>query len=545
MITLTGLSNAWWLAVLSHLWQTAIVLAVIALLTLAMRRAPARLLNALWWIGLAKLLVPLELGAPVLKRALGPIAAGAQGTGVRLPAITVWLERAASVLDPAASARAEALGGAEGVGVVLLALWSIGGVWLAVSWAGARAKWPRRNVAAWDEMPAGVRARLSAALSGTGIPRSAVRVTSDRVMPATVGAFRRRIMVPAALVARLDGPELRAVLLHEDAHRRRFEPLQVAIARTAAAAFYFFPPVWPLLGRLRETSEMACDEAAVRRGVPPGVYARALAHALAVGLEPVACTAPLARGTPSLTRRRFERLRNEGRVVLMRRHWLCLAIAGIAVIVVSASTVTTLATADDEAQASTPATMSVAPVARAVEGAVSRAAGSAIAEAEEVAEEDAAEREEEPAEREAEKESDEERTWSITLVEQANPEYPEDAKAAGADGEVLLKLTIESDGTVSDVLVLEGVEEFPSFEEAAEAAVREWSFAIVGEVDEDEELEVVVPIHFKLHGERTREIGIKIPDAHAKPEGSEDTPEPDEPPAAEEPPEPDEPPAKA
>jgi TonB family protein len=535
VITLTGLSNAWWLAVLSHLWQTAIVLAVISLLTLAMRRAPARLLNALWWIGLAKLLVPLELGAPVLKRALGPIAAGAQGTGVRLPAISVWLQRAASVLDPAASVRAEALGGAEGVGVVLLALWSIGAVWLAVSWAGARAKWPRRNVAAWDEMPADVRVRLSAALSGTGIPRSAVRVTSDRLMPATVGAFQRRIIVPAALVARLDGSELRAVLLHEDAHRRRFEPLQVAIARTAAAAFYFFPPVWPLLGRLRETSEMACDEAAVRRGVPPGVYARALAHALAVGLEPVACTAPLARGTPSLTRRRFERLRNEGRVVLMRRHWLCLAIAGIAVIVVSASTVTTLATADDESQASTPATMSVAPVARAVEGAVSRAAGSAIAEAEEVAEE---------AKEDAEKESAEERTWSITLVDHADPEYPEDAKAAGANGEVLLKLTIESDGTVSDVLVLEGVEEFPSFEAAAEAAVREWSFVIVGEVDENEELEVVVPIHFKLHGERTREIGVKIPDAHAKPERSEDTLEPDEPPAAEEPPEPDEPPAK-
>ncbi len=552
MFTAIELPQGLWVGVLSHLWQTTIVLAVLALLAAAMRRAPARLLNALWWIGLAKLLVPVQLAAPVLRRAIDPIAAEAQAVGIELEGITVWLGKAAPVLDPAARGHRAALAGTGIPGVALAVLWAVGAVWLVVSLVRARRRCSVRRAAGHEDLPPNLRARLDAALEGTRIPVSVIGVAKASVMPATVGVFRRRIVIPEVLLTRLDTSELQAVLLHEDAHRRRFEPLQVVVQRAATAAFYFFPLLWPLLSKLRDTSEMACDEAAVRRGVAPADYARALARTLSIGLEPMGFAAALARGAPSLTRRRLDRLTHEGRFVPMRRHWLCLAIAALAVIAISASSLALLADEGEpdseqakevpkEKEITKDQAKAIAKVtARAVAcGKVTEVSGQAAAvEASQVEQEAAAE------EAVAEEAAVEEKTYTITLEHHTNPEYPEDARKDGVGGIVTLKLTLTRDGEVGDVFTLEEVEAYPSFSEAAELAAREWTFTIEGDVEED--LEVIVPIEFKLHGEKTVEMRVEIPDAHVEPDepdapGSEDVPEPEEPREPDETPESEEP----
>lgn len=578
MFTPIELPQGLWADVVAHLWQTTIVLGVLALLAAAMRRAPARLLNALWWIGLAKLLVPVQLAEPLVKRAIDPIAAEAAAAGIRLPAITVWLDRAAPVLDPAAGGRPAVFAGASGV--LLAVLWVAGAIWLGVSLAR------RRNsigpAVGHEDLPPGLEDRLGAALERTHIPVQAIRVTEASVMPATVGVFRRAIVVPEVLIARLDTPELRAVLLHEDAHRRRFDPLQAAIQRAAAVAFYFFPLLWPLLSRLRETSEMACDEAAVKRGVAAPDYARALARTMSIGLEPLGLAAGLARGTPSLTRRRFDRLTNEGRFVLMRRHWLCLALAALAVIAVSASGLALLADMGEgvggaageiskeqakgiaKAMAKgvarviapdAPGTASTEEAAAAEQKAAAAEAAAAEREAEaaqaeeseaEAAAEEAAEEERAAAEEAAanDEASTEEKTYTITLEHHEHPEYPKDARQDGVGGKVMLKLTLSPDGKVGNVLTLEEVEGYPSLADAAELAAHEWTFKIEG--DPEGEVEVIVPVEFKMHGEKTMEMSVRVPDAAEKPDEPEapdppDAPEPDEPPATDDLPEPAEP----
>ena len=53
------------------------------------------------------------------------------------------------------------------------------------------------------------------------------------------------------------------------------------------------------------------------------------------------------------------------------------------------------------------------------------------------------------------------------------PVYPEDAKAAGVQGVVILETTIGTDGKVSEVRVLRSV---PMLDEAALEAVRKWEY---------------------------------------------------------------------
>ena len=476
MAATIGLIDGLWIGVLTHLWQTTIVLAVLAALSLAMRRAPARLLNALWWIGLVKLIVPLQLVAPALRRVIDPVGVRAHKTGAWFDGITVWLSKADSLLDPAESglrARLAGLASGEAWAAALLALWCLGAVWLLI--LVARARSAAVDCIPPDELEDELRDRVDAALGGTRIPRRSVRVAATPVMPATLGVLRRRIVVPRVLVERLTAPELRAILLHEEAHRRRFEPLQIAVQRAAAVAFYFFPPLWPLLSRLRETSEIACDEAAVREGVSRSDFARALARTLSIGLEPCGLAAGFARGAPSMTRRRLKRLSDEGRFVSMRRYWLCLALAAVAVVVVSTSTLVSFATdaeAVDESAEKAPA-------------------------------------------KEVDWEADE--TWfSITAAHHVDPEYPEDARKDGVGGRVLLRLTINpKSGEVVDVVVTEDVEGYPSLADAAVLAIGQWTFNVEGDPAGD--VMIMVPVDFALDGPNTKKLSIKIPDAKGKP----------------------------
>ena len=57
--------------------------------------------------------------------------------------------------------------------------------------------------------------------------------------------------------------------------------------------------------------------------------------------------------------------------------------------------------------------------------------------------------------------------------ENAQPEYPESARTTGQEAKVVLKIVVESDGTVGRVTVLKGEEPFVS---AALAVVRTWTY---------------------------------------------------------------------
>ena len=491
LATLTELLGKYMMALASHLWQTLIVVIVLFALARSMRRAPAWMQNALWWVALGKLVLPFSIVAPTIRRALELIVSRAAPAGTGMEVARAVLDRAVPVLDPVSVVSAPVGGSLSLALVALAAAWSAGAVWLILSWMRALDRSTLSGAVPAGELPEPLSAALGAALVGTDIPMSAVLVTRRATMPSVVGILRRRIVISRELVSCLAPVELRAILLHEDAHRRRLEPLQALIQRVAMVLFYFFPPLWSILTRLRETSELACDECVTRRGVAPADYARALARTIDMSLEPVAMAPALARGGSTLTRRRLERLMSrEGRREVKKLHWAVLALAVLTAIATAVSSAVPLALASNEAEGAADVTTEVAT----------------DAEGDQVV----------SVTVEADEESEEAQTYTITLKHSVDPEYPEDARRDGAGGRVTLELTISPDGIVSDVVALEEVEGYPSLAEAASDAASQWTFEINGEVVEGEHLEVIVPVEFRIDGKKTMELSVKIPDAEKK-----------------------------
>jgi beta-lactamase regulating signal transducer with metallopeptidase domain len=95
------------------------------------------------------------------------------------------------------------------------------------------------------------------------------------IIPLTWGVRRAWILLPATAD---DWPaeRRRAVLLHELAHVARRDCLIQMAAAITCALYWPHPGVWWAARRLRAERELACDDAALNRGIPARGYARHL-----------------------------------------------------------------------------------------------------------------------------------------------------------------------------------------------------------------------------------------------------------------------------
>jgi protein TonB len=78
------------------------------------------------------------------------------------------------------------------------------------------------------------------------------------------------------------------------------------------------------------------------------------------------------------------------------------------------------------------------------------------------------------------------------------PEYPEVARKDGIEGEVLLDVTVKTDGSVGAVALKQGVPECPAMGESARAAVLRWKFEPATENGKPVEMTVAIPVRFRL-----------------------------------------------
>ncbi len=78
-----------------------------------------------------------------------------------------------------------------------------------------------------------------------------------------VGFWRPRIWLTAGLVNLLTDEELTAVLVHEDYHYRRRDPLRLLISRSLKSAFFFLPLIGDLAKFVELQQEIAADEAVI------------------------------------------------------------------------------------------------------------------------------------------------------------------------------------------------------------------------------------------------------------------------------------------
>jgi Zn-dependent protease with chaperone function len=70
---------------------------------------------------------------------------------------------------------------------------------------------------------------------------SVVLVQSADPLAFCHGFLKPKIYLSTGLVALLPSAQLQAVLLHEDYHRQRFDPLRILVVRTISAALFFLP----------------------------------------------------------------------------------------------------------------------------------------------------------------------------------------------------------------------------------------------------------------------------------------------------------------
>lgn len=142
-----------------------------------------------------------------------------------------------------------------------------------VAMAGAGAALPAQAAASapsdWPQWIWVSGALLSLLWSASGYLLSRRRVPR---VPMTVGVFRPRVLLPAAADEWSAGMR-QSVLLHEQAHIDRRDPLWNLAAQLARAVYWFHPLLWLVLRELHAERERACDDVVLAAGVRPSDYA--------------------------------------------------------------------------------------------------------------------------------------------------------------------------------------------------------------------------------------------------------------------------------
>ena len=133
-------------------------------------------------------------------------------------------------------------------------------------------------------------ARLAQILSEAGLTRHTVVLATDIPLAFCSGFLRPRLCLSTGLANALNERELKAVLWHEDYHRRHFDPLRGLLAEALAATLFFLPVAAELRDLFLTTIELEADRHAARLvGRPPlaGALHKLLTHPLAVRLPAV------------------------------------------------------------------------------------------------------------------------------------------------------------------------------------------------------------------------------------------------------------------
>jgi TonB family protein len=319
-----------------------------------------------------------------------------------------------------------------------------------------------------DRLPDSLRVRVCSALADTDIPRERIRLGSQPGIPAVAGLLRPAILLPLPTVKRLHPDELRAVLLHEESHRRRRDPLRALVLRGALLLFFFYPPLWWLARRLRESSESACDESVLEQGVAPAVYVRALVHAVASAPTSAVLQPAVGLGRASELQRRLKRIETPWRYRPMSRYRWILGAAALLVAVCCMPS-TPLATAIPS-HVETTLTASPAETAQEPPKKILRAGQDGVTKP------------------------------KLIAKHKVEPKYPEIGLQEGVRGVVVLEAVVRVDGTVGSLKVVKNSTEYSEFAESAKEAIRQWRYEPAQLDGRPVEVAMTLTVNYHLDG---------------------------------------------
>lgn len=153
-------------------------------------------------------------------------------------------------------------------GVGLMLVRTAGSVWSA----SRLARGPRVGEPAILAMVGRIRDEL-------GIGRPIRVVEADEAHgPAVLGVLWPTLLLPASVMTGLPPESLRAILIHELAHIRRYDYLVNIAQMLVESVLFFNPTVWWIGRQVRLEREACCDATAVRLTGHPLDYSRSLAE---------------------------------------------------------------------------------------------------------------------------------------------------------------------------------------------------------------------------------------------------------------------------
>ena len=114
-------------------------------------------------------------------------------------------------------------------------------------------------------------------LSQLGLPKGIKLLQSGLVTsPMVVGCLQPVVLVPLSAFIALTPTQLRAILLHELAHIRRYDHWANLFQNIVEALLFYHPVVWWLSSQARVEREFCCDEIATQKLSQPRDLAKAL-----------------------------------------------------------------------------------------------------------------------------------------------------------------------------------------------------------------------------------------------------------------------------
>lgn len=403
------------------LFKVTLVFTAAWLLTLALRRQSASHRHLVWVLALAgALLLPvMEWSLPkrLVARQLPSAIAAAQS-------ITVYANRTQSQLALPATL-----------------LWSLGSALLLFRVAAKRTHLSRIVA---DARPVGRFGPIR------------IRVTRALQSPGVAGTLRPAILLPEdyshwAPITR------RSVFTHEIAHIRRRDGLTLLLAEIVRAMYWFHPLVWIAFSKMQNEAELACDDAAIRRGLRPSSYARQLLQlARTFTLQPaipMATTSQLEYRMKAILNPEIKR--NEAN----HRTWLVAATATLAILA-PLSSFTLLAQDQNQARADKLA----AEAAAQSQNKPVRVGGNVM---------------------------------QANLIQKVTPNYPADAKERRIQGKVTLGVIIDKDGVPTNITV-QSPDTDASLNAAAVEAVSQWRYRPTLLNGEPVEVITTIDVNFTL-----------------------------------------------
>ena len=224
---------------------TAAALAALAAVISRFTRRPT-LWFALWFVVLLRLLAPPLLDLPVSFPALWSAAENGSATTVAVTGGEVSLDNLDRSLGPV---------------TVLTMVW-IAGALVVIGIATVQTFHLRRFLVAGHPARTDIERRAETLANRLGLRRSPPTVEVGERVPPMLWSFLGsvRLILPTALLDRLDDRSTDTLLAHELAHLARRDHWVRHVELAALAVFWWNPVAWWAVRRLRRAQELCCDD---------------------------------------------------------------------------------------------------------------------------------------------------------------------------------------------------------------------------------------------------------------------------------------------